>query len=344
MGALLVGVLLAGTAPDDLVRFSVVETRVGARGMPAPAVAGVKQLDGALVDVDLKSGLPTLVSFWATWCAPCLEEIPELAALAREHAGRLHVVALACDSPHREVMATVEQRQIRYRVLEAPDAVARAWGVTAFPTSFLVDGQGVVRWSDTGAVSAAEVVQQLTDLNGLAALPPGAALLPGEDVLARGTLIAPGIVLAPLEAVRGPRAMLAVVRGQARAIEGWLSVDEAAGIALFRIDEPLAPRTMPASSSGQGDVRVAVGTAERSVAGPVVMALFARTDLSAPATRLGPNVRRNLAISGALFGLLALAFALPPLLLRLRARRRVGREMRAVRSLRVRKPTDTDVH
>ena len=60
----------------------------------APTAAGpaatvsFADLDGLHADLARRRGRPVLVNFWATWCAPCVEEMPGLAALAREYAGR----------------------------------------------------------------------------------------------------------------------------------------------------------------------------------------------------------------------------------------------------------------
>ncbi|WP_348759482.1 TlpA family protein disulfide reductase [Candidatus Methylocalor cossyra] len=96
-------------------------------------------------------GDPVLVTFWATDCRPCLEEIPDLSELHRTYAGRgLHVIAVAMhyDPPNR-VLAVAREARLPYRVaLDPLGRIAQALGpVPGVPASFLVgpDGRLILR-------------------------------------------------------------------------------------------------------------------------------------------------------------------------------------------------------
>src|SRR5262245_47552042 len=69
------------------------------KGQPAPA-AMFKNPDGGDISIAKFKGVPVLVNLWATWCAPCVKELPTLDALAQSHAvdGDLGVVAVSQDS------------------------------------------------------------------------------------------------------------------------------------------------------------------------------------------------------------------------------------------------------
>lgn len=66
---------------------------------PAPVEARVVKVDDAgLKDVLKAKGKPRVVNFWATWCAPCIEEFPDLVKLDTEYRGKVDVVTISLDS------------------------------------------------------------------------------------------------------------------------------------------------------------------------------------------------------------------------------------------------------
>jgi thiol-disulfide isomerase/thioredoxin len=66
----------------------------GARELPPPARADAREIQARLA---AERGHPVLLSFWATWCRPCVEEFPALTALHRDRPGGLRVVAVSLD-------------------------------------------------------------------------------------------------------------------------------------------------------------------------------------------------------------------------------------------------------
>jgi peroxiredoxin len=125
-GALLLAVLLGVRS------FTLRGVASGA----APPLAG-RDLQGRLVSLDDFRGEPVVVHFWATWCEVCTVERGSIAALARS--GR--VVTVATDSGDAAVVrAKMEQAGVSFPVvIDASGAIAGAWGVTRFPTTFFLD-------------------------------------------------------------------------------------------------------------------------------------------------------------------------------------------------------------
>jgi thiol-disulfide isomerase/thioredoxin len=149
--ALLVYVLLGGAAPL-------------APGTPAPPVKNARLKDGRLAQLALGGGKPTVVNFWATWCPPCLAEMPELERAHQRFGERVRFVGLAAESERKKVLDVSERFGISFDIAEVDTATARAWNVTAFPSSFIVDGNGVVVWSTRGAVDEALLAKRLAPL------------------------------------------------------------------------------------------------------------------------------------------------------------------------------------
>ncbi|MEY4195330.1 MAG: hypothetical protein RLZZ226_1698 [Pseudomonadota bacterium] len=116
-------------------------------------------LDGSRIRLTSLRGQPVLVSFWASDCRACLEEMPALQALYTEFAPQgLHLLAVAMpyDPPSR-VLSLARERQIPYPVILDPDgAVTRAFGsVSLIPRHFLIDAKGRIRQDILGKIDPA---------------------------------------------------------------------------------------------------------------------------------------------------------------------------------------------
>ena len=85
-----------------------------------------------------------LVNFWATWCPPCLEEVPDLISLHEAHRNTdLVVIGVALDSTEKSVKEFVAKRHVSYPVvLGNYDMAAQVGDVEVLPTSYLYNPQG----------------------------------------------------------------------------------------------------------------------------------------------------------------------------------------------------------
>jgi len=146
------------------------ESPVATVGKPAPNFDTIN-MQGDVWSLSQQKGQVVFVNFWATWCAPCVEEMPMLAQFQREHAARLTVAGIAIDEPGR-AREFARELGVDYPLLFGlPEAmlVGRRYGNHSgmLPYSVLVDASGVVRWTRLGALDREQLESQL------AALPEG---------------------------------------------------------------------------------------------------------------------------------------------------------------------------
>ncbi len=120
-----------------------------------PSFSLVDVVSGKTVDSNVFSGKALFVTFFATWCPPCMEEIPTLIKLQEKYASKgFSVVGLSVDQEGPEVVnRVVRKRSINYPVLMADSKTTRSFGgVYGIPVSFLVNKRGNVVKKYTGYV------------------------------------------------------------------------------------------------------------------------------------------------------------------------------------------------
>jgi thiol-disulfide isomerase/thioredoxin len=124
------------------------------KGKPAPD-AIFHDPDGGDITLADFEGVPVLVNLWASWCAPCLKELPTLEKLEQSHAidGQLGVIAVSQDrAPKASVDAFLAGKKIgRFAAFHDPEmALSGAFGVEVLPTTLLYDAEGRELWRYVG--------------------------------------------------------------------------------------------------------------------------------------------------------------------------------------------------
>jgi cytochrome c biogenesis protein CcmG/thiol:disulfide interchange protein DsbE len=131
---------------------------------PATSVDGTT-LDGAQFDLAALRGSPVLVNFWASWCGPCRDEFPILAAAETRHAAQgLKIVGVLFKDDAAPARAFVADEQADWPTVTDPSGtLAQPWDVLAPPQTYFVDRAGIIRDLQIGQV------QDGTELDGILA-------------------------------------------------------------------------------------------------------------------------------------------------------------------------------
>ena len=151
LGAL-AGLLLAPPLPAQ--KLPKPEPVVGRRvGDLAPDFT-LKDLDGKVVRLkDLRGRKVVHLVFWATWCVPCMQEIPVLREHYTAHRDRgLEVlsVVLSMNQTPATVRAVSQTYNVNYPILfDGSDVVRGKYRVETIPRNFLIDRKGIIRYADT---------------------------------------------------------------------------------------------------------------------------------------------------------------------------------------------------
>ena len=125
-------------------------------------------LDGGRISGESLAGKVTLIDFWASWCAACLQEIGHWNELhARYRRDGFLVLGLALQSGSlAEIKPLAEKYEIRYPVAVGDEDVEREFGIRGFPAAFLVDREGRIRKKYLGQYSSkyAQIERDLQQL------------------------------------------------------------------------------------------------------------------------------------------------------------------------------------
>ncbi|MGH9775967.1 MAG: TlpA family protein disulfide reductase [Candidatus Acidiferrales bacterium] len=188
-----IGIVLVALATAGLIGLGMAGTR-GAGHIPAvkalmPARAGSSQqpqtvrfvkdpspapaflasdLNGNPISTVQWRGKVTLLDFWATWCGPCREEIPELNDLQKEFGDKLQILGASVDEAPPEAVKTFDERTgIIYPVFMANSQLqAEYGGVAALPTIFIADTEGRIVAKNVGLRPASEYELEIKALLG----------------------------------------------------------------------------------------------------------------------------------------------------------------------------------
>jgi thiol-disulfide isomerase/thioredoxin len=151
----------ADTGKEAVIRFA-------SNAQPMPPFL-VNDLDGQLISTAQLRGKVVIVNFWATWCPPCQEEIPEMMELQKQYQGNLQIIGVSMDDgPAEGVKDFAGKIGMTYPVVMGSDELSQEYGgIPALPTSFVIDPEGRVVQKHVGLYPKEVYDQEIRALLGM---------------------------------------------------------------------------------------------------------------------------------------------------------------------------------
>jgi thiol-disulfide isomerase/thioredoxin len=170
--AIIIGLLVAGLATispgtdsslSDPFR-SIVESGSVSVSSPAP-IFSLPDIPGTTVNLDDYLGKVVILNFWATWCAPCKEEMPILDQYGLDHPDSVVILGIAVGDSEESVRSYIEEINVGYPILiDKTGVVGMVYHVVGYPTTYFVDAKGIIRGKYIGLMSLRILQQNLIPL------------------------------------------------------------------------------------------------------------------------------------------------------------------------------------
>lgn len=129
-----------------------------------PAALKLESYDGKTWDSDKFAGKIRVINFWATWCPPCLHELPIFNHLAKANHGVAVFIGAVVGSPAKEVAEMVHRFRLAYPIAKVSAQEAERWGAEALPKTVILNESGKVVWEKQGPIKEKDLNQALEDI------------------------------------------------------------------------------------------------------------------------------------------------------------------------------------
>lgn len=117
----------------------------------------LEDLNGSQVTVG-QSGKITVINFWATWCPPCRDEMPELNIFAQSNQQNVDFYAVNLQESNEKVSEFMNQNGYSMPILlDTNGVVAKKFQITAIPTTIIVNKHGMIKYRKSGAMTSNEL-------------------------------------------------------------------------------------------------------------------------------------------------------------------------------------------
>lgn len=126
-------------------------------------------LDGETLSFEEYRGKKVLLNFWATWCGPCVGEMPAFQKLADEYPGELVILAVNCSEDQGTVQKFVQRKGYTFPVILDTDGAIQAMfgGITSIPLTVIIDEEGYIVTASKGATDADTMYEVYKEALGL---------------------------------------------------------------------------------------------------------------------------------------------------------------------------------
>jgi thiol-disulfide isomerase/thioredoxin len=153
-----------GAKLEELAKPQLFELRHFGVGRVAPEIQG-EDLNGGKIKLSDFRGKVVVLTFWGTWCGPCMRLVPDERKLVERMAGKpFALIGVNSDKDEVKLKKAVADEKITwpsFRDGAPPGPIAKAWNVRSWPAVYVLDPQGVIRYRDVHGQSLADAVDAL---------------------------------------------------------------------------------------------------------------------------------------------------------------------------------------
>jgi len=137
-----------------------------AKNQRAAPELSLTDINGSLVRTGGYHGKVVLVNFWAAWCVPCADEIPQFVALQKKYQDQgLQVIGVSVEDDAADLLAFCRQHQVNYPVVPGDIRTADAFGgVLGLPTTFVIGRDNLIRHKYDGTTNFAALEKDVVGL------------------------------------------------------------------------------------------------------------------------------------------------------------------------------------
>lgn len=111
-------------------------------------------VNGEEFQLSALKGRPVILNFWASWCAPCVEEMTTLQTNSTAYSDEVYIVGINADEPRRDVLEFIEEHGLTFPIVLDPDSrIQKLFNIRGYPTTFVIDSDGIIRAVHLGYLS-----------------------------------------------------------------------------------------------------------------------------------------------------------------------------------------------
>ncbi|MCI1821661.1 MAG: TlpA family protein disulfide reductase [Megasphaera sp.] len=123
----------------------------------------LKTLDGKSISLkQLYQDKPVYLNFWASWCPPCVQEMPHIQRLQKQYGSKIHFVAVTVDENSSDAADFIQKNSITMPIYTGDlKAITQEYGVSAIPVSIIIDTNGKILAKRVGGMDEQELKEFL---------------------------------------------------------------------------------------------------------------------------------------------------------------------------------------
>lgn len=124
------------------------------KGIISPLAIKLEDTNGKIIEKNNYKGQVTIINFWATWCPPCVQEIPSLNRLKKKMQGLpFELISINYAEEKKTILEFMKKVNVEFPVLLDKDGgFAKKWNVITYPSTFIIDKEGKIKYGVNAAI------------------------------------------------------------------------------------------------------------------------------------------------------------------------------------------------